>query len=79
MNGRIDLTVELCYKDNKHELKLKLCNTKLGLKRIIIDHDFCRPGLLLAGFTQTFAEKKFRFWDKLKYRISSNLTKMSKR
>ncbi len=60
MNGRIDLTVELCYKDNKHELKLKLCNTKLGLKRIIIDHDLCRPGLLLAGFTQTFAEKKIQ-------------------
>ena len=78
MNSRINLTVELCYKDNKHELKLKLCNTKIGLKRIIKDHDLCRPGLHLAGFTQTFAEKKFRSWEKLKYLISNSLTKMSK-
>ena len=63
MNAISKLTVETFYKDNKHELKLKLRNTKIGLKRIIKDQDLCRPGLFLAGFTKTFAEKKYRFWE----------------
>ena len=60
MNVISNLTVETFFKDNKHELKLKFFNTKSGLHRIIKDQDLCRPGLLLAGFIQTFAEKKIQ-------------------
>ncbi|KPK91429.1 hypothetical protein AMJ80_07355, partial [bacterium SM23_31] len=64
MNRENELSVKTCYEDNKQELKLKLLNTKTGLKKIIKEYDLCRPGLILAGFTKNFANKKIQIFGK---------------
>jgi len=59
-----ELSVKTCYEDNKQELKLRLLNTRAGLKKIIKEYDLCRPGLLLAGFSKNFANKKIQTFGK---------------
>ena len=64
MKNTTELTVKTCYEENKSALGLKLLNSDSGLKKIIKDHDLCRPGLLLSGFTKIFAEKKIQVFGK---------------
>ena len=73
MNRENKLTVKTCYEDNKHELKLKLLNTKAGLKKPIGEYDLCRPGLLLSGFIKNFANKKIQIFGKTEVLYLSDL------
>jgi len=75
MKPENELTVKTCYEDNKHELKLKLLNTKAGLKKTIGEYDLCRPGLLLSGFTKNFANKKIQIFGKTEILYLSELDK----
>jgi len=69
------LTVETLYEDNKRELSLKLLNGAAGLHKEILEPDLCRPGLLLSGFTKTFAEKKIQVFGDTELSFLENLEK----
>ena len=78
MNHNQPLTVKQCFDDNKHDLKLKLLSSSVGLKHIIEDLDLNRPGLLLAGFTKTFAEKKIQIFGITELSYLADLNKPSR-
>ena len=52
------VTVERFYTDTPSALELKLVAGANGLKRIIREPTVNRPGLVLAGFTRYFANKR---------------------
>lgn len=52
------VTVEKFYTDHATDLGLKLIAGATGLKRIIREPTVNRPGLVLAGFTRYFANKR---------------------
>ncbi|MEO6034906.1 MAG: HPr(Ser) kinase/phosphatase [Verrucomicrobiota bacterium] len=52
------VTVERFYTDQSSDLELKLVAGARGLKRIIREPTVNRPGLVLAGFTRYFANKR---------------------
>src|SRR3954454_17482814 len=52
------ITVERFYTDQSGPLQLKLVAGAKGLKRIIREPTVNRPGLVLAGFTRYFANKR---------------------
>src|SRR5207248_5543875 len=55
---RDTVTVERFYTDQAGALGLKLLAGANGLKRIIREPTVNRPGLVLAGFTRYFANKR---------------------
>jgi HPr kinase/phosphorylase len=55
---RDTVTVERFYTDQADELGLKLVAGANGLKRIIREPTVNRPGLVMAGFTRYFANKR---------------------
>ncbi|MDB6025583.1 MAG: HPr kinase/phosphorylase [Verrucomicrobiales bacterium] len=55
---RDSITVERFYTDQSGPLQLKLVAGAGGLKRIIREPTVNRPGLVLAGFTRYFANKR---------------------
>lgn len=54
------VTVEKFYTDHAADLGLKLIGGANGLKRIIREPTVNRPGLVLAGFTRYFANKRIQ-------------------
>ncbi len=60
MKAEHTLTVEKIFDHNRQALELKLLNTKKGFKKPIKDHDLNRPGLLLSGFIDVFANEKIQ-------------------
>jgi HPr kinase/phosphorylase len=54
------VTVERFYTDQSNALGLKLIAGATGLKRIIREPTVNRPGLVLAGFTRYFANKRIQ-------------------
>lgn len=57
---RDTVTVERFYTDQADELGLKLVAGASGLKRIIREPTVNRPGLVMAGFTRYFANKRMQ-------------------
>lgn len=55
---RDTVTVERFYTDQASALGLKLLAGANGLKRIIREPTVNRPGLVMAGFTRYFANKR---------------------
>jgi len=61
MKKENDLTVKTLFEEQQRNLSLKLLNNnKAGLKKVIKEHDLCRPGLLLSGFKETFSSGKIQ-------------------
>lgn len=54
------VTVERFYTDNASSLELNLVAGAAGLKRVIREPTVNRPGLVLAGFTRYFANKRIQ-------------------
>ena len=54
------ITVERFYTDNAASLELNLVAGAAGLKRVIREPTVNRPGLVLAGFTRYFANKRIQ-------------------
>ena len=54
------VTVERFYTSHASDLDLKLIGGANGLKRIIREPTVNRPGLVLAGFTRYFANKRIQ-------------------
>lgn len=73
-----ELTVETLFEDNRLELSFTLLNRREGMKKVIAEHDLCRPGLLLAGFTKTFAEKKIQVFGYTELAYLNDLPKESR-
>ena len=49
------ITVGTFFKENKERLKLSLISSENGFNRKIINSDWHRPGLALAGFVDLFS------------------------
>jgi len=73
-----DLFVESCFRDNEQSLDLKLLNNRKGLKKKIFNHDLCRPGLLLTGFTEIFANEKIQVFGNTEFYYLKNLPKIQR-
>jgi HPr kinase/phosphorylase len=54
------VTVERFYTDNASSLEMNLVAGAAGLKRVIREPTVNRPGLVLAGFTRYFANKRIQ-------------------
>ena len=57
---RNPITIERFYSEQAQSLQLRLVAGEAGLKRVIREPTVNRPGLVLAGFTRYFANKRLQ-------------------
>src|ERR1041385_6986812 len=71
---RDTVTVERFYTGHADALQLKLVAGANGLKRIIREPTVNRPGLVLANFTQYFANKRVQVMGNAEYHFLKSLS-----
>ena len=69
------ITVERFYTEQASPLGLKLLAGAAGLKRLIREPTFNRPGLALAGFTKYFASKRVQVVGSAEFTFLKSLSK----
>ena len=67
------ITVRSLLEDNKKRLKLKLICSVNGLNKKIISAELHRPGLALAGFTDTFTHNRIQLLGNTEISYLSNM------
>ncbi|RMF57020.1 MAG: HPr kinase/phosphorylase [Calditrichaeota bacterium] len=73
------LTVGKLFKENREKLKLELLTSEAGFEREILNSEFHRPGLALAGFLDLFTYDRVQILGNTEIRYLNSLTPQQRR